>query len=1115
MASSAQLEVLVGPAGSGKTWAALDEYQRVLAAQPLGPRRRGLWLAPTQAAANAVRDWIAAERSGALLDPGVRTFARFAGEVVWDAGLRVTVISPLERRRLLRRAILEAARDGKLAHFNRVADSPGLVNVVDEAIAGLKRRDVSADEFATGGGSPTPRRRDLAELYGRYETLLKAGRLTDPEGLFLAARDGIIANCDVGTGIELVVVDGFTDFTVAQLEILRVIAERTRRVLVTLVGDRDDGPKRADLFAKTMATREALAKLRPDVTELESPQVDVRAFSPALAHLERNLFRDFGETEPVSATVRRSLPHISIVAASSVQAEMEEIARRVKALLLGGAPPEEVAVVFPSTREAAERVRGAFDDFGIPTRLDARPRLAATALVRSLLSVLRLHAEDWPYRRLLQVIGDQSLRAFAANGDTAQWPAASEAAAALERQTVAEECVRHAQLARGRDPLLEQIAAWAADESGLAPVHAATASIAAVFLQTLADALGQLPISGKVEDWIASLTTLTNGLGLSSPSQDKVWQTLIHGLRTVDRVDAATGLKSAELKIGDVVDLISHVASELAAPEETDATGRVQVLSAEAARFIRPRHLFIGGLSEQAFAGRSAASEDLEQDDVPAADSSAAAQSTRSDEMLLFYQVVTRATESLTLSYPALDAKAQAMPPSPLLVELERCFGGELEEFRQPLAYQAKLEGEPLSRSDLRRQAVASAQARKRDLLAAMVRSPRFEALGNSLLDGIEAVASRSDRRKFGPYEGLFSSDEVQAILERKYGSDFCWSPSLLETYAACPFKFFSEQVLRLQPMPELVLESDPARRGSVLHDTLARLYGRLNAQAEAGGPKPTPEAVAAHFQELLDAIVRGRPGRGLDGALREIERRQIAAWAQKFAEQHETYAAAWQHLDEPLVPRYFEARFGPKNRRSQAEHDAALSTDEPYELAVGNERLRFTGTIDRIDVGRVGDTLVFNVIDYKTSAQARLRPEHIESGMQIQLPLYAMAVAELLLADKQAAALSVGYWSVRGKGFSIGARTGGPLSIGEIRDGKVQMSAQWSQLRESLLGRIGELVGGIRRGRFPVYSEEKTCTQYCPYSTCCRIAHVRALEKVWPASAGETGIENPSETST
>ena len=40
--------------------------------------------------------------------------------------------------------------------------------------------------------------------------------------------------------------------------------------------------------------------------------------------------------------------------------------------------------------------------------------------------------------------------------------------------------------------------------------------------------------------------------------------------------------------------------------------------------------------------------------------------------MLLFYEVLTRAEESLTISYPALDDKAQALPPSPYVTEVER-----------------------------------------------------------------------------------------------------------------------------------------------------------------------------------------------------------------------------------------------------------------------------------------------------------------------------------------------------------------------------------------------------------------------------------------------------------
>ena len=48
--------------------------------------------------------------------------------------------------------------------------------------------------------------------------------------------------------------------------------------------------------------------------------------------------------------------------------------------------------------------------------------------------------------------------------------------------------------------------------------------------------------------------------------------------------------------------------------------------------------------------------------------------------MLLFYEVATRATQRLTLSYPALDAKAQPLLPSPYLVELKRTAADLIKE---------------------------------------------------------------------------------------------------------------------------------------------------------------------------------------------------------------------------------------------------------------------------------------------------------------------------------------------------------------------------------------------------------------------------------------------------
>ena len=282
------------------------------------------------------------------------------------------------------------------------------------------------------------------------------------------------------------------------------------------------------------------------------------------------------------------------------------------------------------------------------------------------------------------------------------------------------------------------------------------------------------------------------------------------------------------------------IAGQVRAADLDDAVGRVRVLNAEAARLTRPRHLFVGGLSEQSFPAvhRSAAPAGSTADDAAAA--------ARAAEMLLFYQLVTRPTETLTLSYPALDERAQTLPASPFLVELERAFGADVvPRTVQPLnygRYDGAVDEPPLARSELRRQAVARALERDRGPLASLAAA---RPVGDAILAGIESVADRARRDEFGRFEGLLASAPAAAKLGDAFGAGHPWSPSQLETYADCPFLFFGKQLLRLRPSPEMVLASDAARRGSVLHETLARVVRRpagaeprsRRTRGAAGGP--------------------------------------------------------------------------------------------------------------------------------------------------------------------------------------------------------------------------------------------------------------------------------------
>ncbi len=104
--------------------------------------------------------------------------------------------------------------------------------------------------------------------------------------------------------------------------------------------------------------------------------------------------------------------------------------------------------------------------------------------------------------------------------------------------------------------------------------------------------------------------------------------------------------------------------------------------------------------------------------------------------------------------------------------------------------------------------------------------------------------------------------------LAREFGDERLWSPTQLESYAKCPWAYFSSRLLRLEKLEDPEEEMDPATRGSVLHAALRRFYDR--ARERAGGPVYLREAdlawaeaevIAALDEALAEARARGWVG--------------------------------------------------------------------------------------------------------------------------------------------------------------------------------------------------------------------------------------------------------------
>src|SRR5581483_1489864 len=107
-----------------------------------------------------------------------------------------------------------------------------------------------------------------------------------------------------------------------------------------------------------------------------------------LAHLERALFEPRPpQAPPLDGSLR-------FLEGAGTRATLELVGDEVLALLRGGIPAEQVALVVPSLERWRAAVETVFASLEIPLAIEGRVRLAATPLGHALLSLLRFAWAD-------------------------------------------------------------------------------------------------------------------------------------------------------------------------------------------------------------------------------------------------------------------------------------------------------------------------------------------------------------------------------------------------------------------------------------------------------------------------------------------------------------------------------------------------------------------------------------------------------------------------------------------------------------------------------------------------------------------------------------------------
>ena len=327
-------------------------------------------------------------------------------------------------------------------------------------------------------------------------------------------------------------------------------------------------------------------------------------------------------------------------------------------------------------------------------------------------------------------------------------------------------------------------------------------------------------------------------------------------------------------------------------------------------------------------------------------------------------------------------------------------------------------------------------------------------------------------------YDGNLSSAVGDARFARNLGQSPV-SPTSLENWATCPFRYFLGHVLRLSALEQAEEDESISAldRGSLIHSILERFIrdvvrdGGLPAADEAWRPDQRRRLMEIAEEEFGSAESRGVTGKSL---LWGLAKRDILADLDTFLEEDEKLRAS-QGTGMIQV----EATFG-------------FGGDTP-EVRDAETGLSFRGRIDRMDLSADGRSAL--VIDYKTGSARPYRAlddDPIDAGKRLQLGVYSLAARALAPgADVRAA-----YWFTTNGGEFRRAPSAA------IRPGG---SGRWgSGFREGLR----TIVSGIGAGVFPANPGPpgrygpSNCA-YCDFDSLCATRRV----ELWERKRSDAGL--------
>ncbi len=906
------------------------------------------------------------------------------------AELGLAPLSTLGSEALAARVIFRAREQESIEYFSPVAGLPGFSRALGRTLRELRLAGTTSAQLATGAAPA----RDLAVLLADYERELEERELADLAAVIGLARDAAESGEHRWAGLPIATLDVHLE-SQAHRELFEALIRRAPRALVTELG----------------------------------PDSAASAPEDSLTHLRRNLFASSSEAFPAPDG------KFEFFSAPGEGLEAVEIARRILRLARAGVTFDQVAILLRNPERYQPMIEDALRRAEIPayfSRGTARPDPAG----RAFLALLGCAAENLSASRFAEYM---SLGQIPQSPVPAEWVAPDDAGVDQPANEPAPESDRPTPR-RWEQYLVDAavIGGWDRWERRLRGLEAEWELNAEENVERLAqlrnlrefalpliDALSAFPRAATWKEWLEALGGLAR-----------------RALRGPDGVLAALAEFEPMGDVGpatleEVIEVLSDRLRFLRSDPPARRWGRVFVGSVDEARGREFGIVFLPGLAEGLFPQRLSEDPLLLDEFRRAVDAHLPLRPDRvHDERQRLHLAVAAARNRLIASYPRMEvAEARPRVPSFYALELPRAIYGAVPELNT-------------FERDAREAAPARLNWPAPKNQADAIDDTEYDLTsiaGGSAQHIIQAsaYAARSMRArwyrwkpKWRPSDGLIASEEatLTALAAERLAARK-WSPSSLETFAVCPYKFALHGIYGLRSREEAApLEQlDPRTRGSLFHAVQFHLYQELRTAKKLPVTLDTlPEALG-----LLEAV--------------------LARVAEEYAEKLV-----------PAIPRVWESEIdslrtdlrGWLHFTATNESDwTPVEFELPFEVDLP-DLLKLRGRIDVVEAR--GD--LRRVTDYKTGKPPETIPRWVGGGKHLQPLLYALAAEQQLSATVDSGRLL------------YATQRGGYTAV------EIRLDDRARQFLAKLLGNID---GRIVEGFLPPVPDKDACV-ICDYRIVC-----------------------------